>query len=100
MIGHGDVASTARSFLRQYEQMEHEISSGAAPVKREAHRSLVQERHMTAPHRILIVEDGRVIARDFAVRLTRMGFAIAGVTPSGEEAIVLAERERPDLVLM
>ena len=55
---------------------------------------------MTAPHRILIVEDGRVIARDLAARLTRMGFVIAGVTPSGEEALVLAERERPDLVLM
>jgi len=50
--------------------------------------------------RILIVEDGRTIARDLALRLIRLGFLVAGSTPSGEEAIMLAERERPDLVLM
>ena len=80
--------------------MEHEFSSGVAPIMREAYRNGAQERAMTTAHRILIVEDGRVIARDLALRLTRMGFVIAGVTPSGEEALVLAERERPDLVLM
>jgi signal transduction histidine kinase len=52
------------------------------------------------PRRILIVEDGRTMARDIAVRLARLDFVVAGVTPSGEEAIVLAERDRPDLVLM
>jgi signal transduction histidine kinase len=55
---------------------------------------------MTPPRRILIVEDGRTVARDLERRLTRLGFAIAGVTPSGEQAIILAETERPDLVLM
>ena len=55
---------------------------------------------MTPPRRILIVEDGRAVARDLAQRLTRMGFEIAGVVPSGEEAIVVAEQERPDLALM
>jgi len=55
---------------------------------------------MTPPPRILIVEDGRTVARDLERRLTRLGFAIAGVTPSGEQAISLAQTERPDLVLM
>jgi signal transduction histidine kinase len=55
---------------------------------------------MTHAARILIVEDNRTLARDIDQRLGRMGFAIAGVTGLGEEAIVLAERERPDLVLM
>jgi signal transduction histidine kinase len=55
---------------------------------------------MIPPRRILIVEDGRTVARDLAMRLTRMGFEIAGVAPSGEEALVIAERERPDLTLM
>jgi len=55
---------------------------------------------MMPPRRILIVEDGRTMARDLALRLTRLGFEVAGVTASGEEAIVLAERERPDLTLM
>ena len=55
---------------------------------------------MTRSARILVVEDNRTLARDIEQRLVRLGFAIAGVTGSGEEAIVLAERERPELVLM
>jgi signal transduction histidine kinase len=55
---------------------------------------------MTQPARILIVEDNRTLARDIEHRLGRLGFAIAGVTGLGEEAILLADRERPDLVLM
>ena len=55
---------------------------------------------MTPAARILIVEDNRTLARDIEQRLRRMELAIAGVTGLGEEAIVLAERERPDLVLM
>src|SRR6185503_10807175 len=55
---------------------------------------------MTAPHRILIVEDNRTVARDLERRVSRLGFAIAGVTPSGEQAIALAKQERADLVLM
>jgi two-component system, cell cycle sensor histidine kinase and response regulator CckA len=52
------------------------------------------------PARILIVEDNRTVARDLEQRLGRLGFAIAGVTGLGEEAVVLSEDERPDLVLM
>jgi two-component system, cell cycle sensor histidine kinase and response regulator CckA len=55
---------------------------------------------MTHAARILIVEDNRTLARDIEQRLGRLGFAIAGVTGLGEEAILIAERERPDLVLM
>ena len=55
---------------------------------------------MTAPHRILIVEDNRTVARDLERRVSRLGFAVAGVTPSGEQAIALAKQEHADLVLM
>src|SRR5262245_52483974 len=55
---------------------------------------------MMSPRRILIVEDDRTMARDLAARLTRMGFVVVGVAPSGEEALMLAARERPELVLM
>jgi len=55
---------------------------------------------MSPPARILIVEDNRTLARDMEQRLGRLGFAIAGVTGLGEEAIVLAQDEHPDLVLM
>jgi two-component system cell cycle sensor histidine kinase/response regulator CckA len=55
---------------------------------------------MTPSHRILIVEDNRTVARDLERRVGRLGFAVAGVTPSGEQAIALAKQERADLVLM
>jgi PAS domain S-box-containing protein len=50
--------------------------------------------------RVLIVEDKRVVARDVGEHLTRLGYSVAGVTASGEEAVRLAEGLRPDLVLM
>jgi len=40
------------------------------------------------------------MARDLEWRVNHLGFAVAGVTPSGEQATALAEQERPDLVLM
>ena len=55
---------------------------------------------MTLPRRILIVEDNRAVARDLELRLDRLGFSVAGVAASGEQAIAIAERDRPDLALM
>jgi CheY-like chemotaxis protein len=49
---------------------------------------------------VLIVEDETIVALDLRRRLTRLGYDVAGVTAYGEEAIVLAEQQRPDLVLM
>jgi PAS domain S-box-containing protein len=49
---------------------------------------------------ILIVEDERIVARDIQNRLTRLGYAVVGVTRFGEEAVQLATALRPDLVLM
>src|SRR6185436_2863332 len=76
--------------------------AGAMPLCRTfAHAMFdVVETRMIQPAWILIVEDNRTVARDLEQRLGRLGFAIAGVTGLGEEAIVLAEDERPDLVLM
>lgn len=50
--------------------------------------------------RILIVEDDRVVARDIAQQMSRCGHVVIGSVATGEEAITLAARERPDLVLM
>jgi PAS domain S-box-containing protein len=52
------------------------------------------------PVKILIVEDERIVARDIQSRLTRLGYAVVGVTRFGEEAVRLADELRPDLVLM
>ena len=50
--------------------------------------------------RILIVEDEAIVARDIAQQLARLGYEAVAQTPRGEQAIVLAEQLRPDLVLM
>ncbi len=50
--------------------------------------------------RILIVEDEAIIAMDMAHTLKGMGCAVAGLASSGEEAIALADRLKPDLVFM
>lgn len=50
--------------------------------------------------RILIVEDESVIATNLQRSLTQMAYDVIDWVPTGEAAIELAERERPDLVLM
>jgi PAS domain S-box-containing protein len=50
--------------------------------------------------RVLIVEDQSIIAQDLQARLLNLGYHVAGIAASGEEAIRLAGPARPDLVLM
>lgn len=50
--------------------------------------------------RILIVEDEAIVARDIAEQLALLGYEAVARTPRGEQAVELAERLRPDLVLM
>jgi len=49
---------------------------------------------------ILIVEDEAIVAKDLASKICRMGYSVAGITATGEEAIELACQKRPALVLM
>lgn len=49
---------------------------------------------------ILIVEDDYIVAKVIEKSLLEMGYRIAGMVSTGREAVALAERERPDLVLM
>jgi len=49
---------------------------------------------------ILIVEDEAIIAYDLASKVQRLGYEVVGTTATGEEAIELARRHRPSLVLM
>jgi two-component system, cell cycle sensor histidine kinase and response regulator CckA len=49
---------------------------------------------------LLVVEDELVVAEDLRSRLTGLGYEIVGVTGSGDEAVDLALRLRPRLVLM
>ena len=49
---------------------------------------------------ILIVEDEGIVARDLRYRLETMGYKVAGMTSTGDEAVLKAWEIRPDLVLM
>ena len=49
---------------------------------------------------ILIVEDEGIVARDLKYRLETIGYTVAGVASTGEEAVLKAWEIRPDLILM
>ena len=49
---------------------------------------------------ILIVEDEFIVAKLIESSLIGLGYAVAGLVATGEEAIAQAESEKPDLVLM
>ena len=50
--------------------------------------------------RILIVEDEVIAAKSLELRLTRLGYTVAGIIAFGEEALHAAQTLRADLVLM
>jgi CheY-like chemotaxis protein len=49
---------------------------------------------------ILIAEDDATVAQELKCRLESLGYEVIGITHYAEQAIVLAERLKPDLVLM
>lgn len=50
--------------------------------------------------RILVAEDEAVVAMELETTLQEMGYQVAAVAYSGEEAVRVTEQEIPDLVLM
>lgn len=53
-----------------------------------------------ASRRILIVEDERISAEVTANVLEKLGFTVAAILSTGEEAVAFAHEHKPDLVLM
>lgn len=49
---------------------------------------------------VLVVEDESVVAKDIQSSLKNMGYAVVGVTATGEDAITKAAELKPNLVLM
>jgi CheY-like chemotaxis protein len=49
---------------------------------------------------ILVVEDERIVAKDLARRLQKLGCRVPAVVGSGTEAIQKAAEIQPDLILM
>ena len=50
--------------------------------------------------RILIVEDERIVARDFQGMLRELGFGNSDIVCSGEEALRKVDEAPPDLIFM
>jgi PAS domain S-box-containing protein len=61
---------------------------------------MVRTSHEGSGKRILVVEDGLIMARDIERRLHAMGYGVAGLAQSGEEATRMVAHVKPDLVLM
>ena len=55
---------------------------------------------MTKPLRFLVVEDEILIAMGLEMELKKAGFAVCKRVTSGEEAIIAAVQEHPDVILM
>ena len=55
---------------------------------------------MTKPLRFLVVEDEILIAMGLELELKKAGFAVCKRVTSGEEAIIAAGQEHPDVILM
>ncbi len=51
-------------------------------------------------HKILIVEDQRIVAKDLEVRLQKLGYDIVDSVITGQAAIESARKHQPDLILM
>ncbi len=49
---------------------------------------------------ILVTEDESIVAKDIERSLTKLGFNVVGIADTGEKAIDLAEKFKPDLALM
>ena len=49
--------------------------------------------------KILIVEDEGIEALDMQQRLEALGYAVSDIVSTGEEAIIIAEKARPDIIL-
>ena len=54
----------------------------------------------TEPRRVVIAEDEALIRMDLAEMLGEEGYAVVGQAADGGAAVELAERERPDLVIL
>jgi PAS domain S-box-containing protein len=58
------------------------------------------EEQRTPPARILVVEDEAIVAMSIKDRLRDLGYEVAGVVSTGEDAVNAAEELMPDLILM
>jgi response regulator RpfG family c-di-GMP phosphodiesterase len=68
-------------------------------VSRSSAHLLGRRRYM-GKARIMVVEDERITAEIIKIALQKLGYSVSSVVASGEQAIIKAKEERPDLILM
>jgi CheY-like chemotaxis protein len=75
---------------------------GSAPSKNggEPHGVGLKSGADPVPKKILIVEDEFFIALDAQAQVEALGHTVVGIAVSADQAVLMAEREKPDLVLM
>jgi AmiR/NasT family two-component response regulator len=81
-----DVKSSESSTKRSSEPSSERCSEGSFELRSEP--------------RALIVEDEALIGEELRDRLLRLGFSVIATVDTAEEAIAIAVRECPDVVLM
>lgn len=59
----------------------------------------VLEMHESVTGRVMIIEDEAIISMDIAAIVREMGHDVTGIAATRAEAVELATRERPDLIL-
>jgi DNA-binding NarL/FixJ family response regulator len=62
--------------------------------------SVGSDARIEPPARILVVEDDFLVAAEIEIALSDAGFDVAGVAASADEAVELAQSQRPALVVM
>ena len=50
--------------------------------------------------KILVVEDEMIIGAKISMQLTSLGYEVTGILPRGEEAILHAKENKPDIILL
>lgn len=55
---------------------------------------------MSNPVKILVVEDEMIIGAKISMHLSSLGYEVTGIVPRGEEAVMHAEQNPPDIVLL
>jgi DNA-binding NarL/FixJ family response regulator len=64
------------------------------------YKSVVTGTEPSAPLRVLVADDQELVRDGFCVILEAAGFVVAGQAADGAQAVEIAARERPDVVLM
>ena len=49
---------------------------------------------------VLIVEDEAIVAQDYKTIIEKAGFIVIGIVDTSSEAFAMAQKEKPDIILM